>query len=123
MKTFVCKWCGNSDTPFERRVVKCVNCGEDLDGRLRGGCGGRAKDWWRHEFSQEATVKQMEMNFKSLEKQGQLRIPAGKNRPGILPDYKEFKESEGYKRLKDSQDGNLYRDEKLNKDAEETDGF
>jgi len=83
----------------------------------------RPKDWWRHDFSQEATVKRMEMNFKSLQDQGKLDVSAGKNSPGIIPDYKEFKESEGYKRLKDSQDGALGSDKKLLKDAEETDGF
>lgn len=77
----------------------------------------RPRDWYIHDFSQEATVKRMEMNFKSLEKKGKLRpLPND-----IIPDYKEFQESEGYKRLKDSQDGNLYRDKELNKDADAED--
>ena len=81
----------------------------------------RPKDWYIHDYSQEATIKRMEMNFKSLEKQGKLEVSAGENTRGILPDYKEFKESEGYRRLKDSQDGSIYRDKELMKNADAED--
>lgn len=79
----------------------------------------RPKDWYIYDYSQEATIKRMEMNFKSMEKQGKLKIPAGENRPGFLPDYEEFKESEGYRRLKESQDGALGSDKELIKDADD----
>lgn len=95
MKVVMCPHCHSLDTPWRNAIIKCVNCGEEIDCKPRGGHGGKSRDWWKKENTPEATREHTKRCFQSLEQQGKLKMPdhtGGDKKIGENKDYVEYQD-------------------------------